>query len=176
MVLPQNHDELERARADCRELVSRRAGISAGAAVIPLPGVDMLADVAVFSEMLETISHRFGLSQAELARLHPHTRQYVILAAGRVGSDLIGKLVSKQLAKLVLKKVGKRFIGKTVLRFVPLAGQAVAAAISYQVVAKLGRDHIEDCYRVARSLLEQGMAGTVPLLPAPQTPSPQGQT
>lgn len=156
MAQAQSLAELEQIRSDCLQLVRKRAGISAGVAVVPLPGVDMLADVAVFSEMLETINARFGLSQADIARLDPNTRSYVLLAAGRLGSELIGKLVTKQLAMLVIKKMGARWLGKAVLRFVPLAGQAVAAGLSYQIVARLGRKHIDDCYTVASALLAQG--------------------
>ncbi|HEY9100713.1 hypothetical protein [Chitinimonas sp.] len=154
-MLPTTLSELEALRLECRTLVRQRAGISAGAAVIPVPGMDMMADVVVFSTLLETISSRFGLSQAELAKLDHNTRKYILLTAGRAGSELIGKLVTKQLAKLILKKAGARLIGKTLLRFVPIAGQAVAAGISYGVVTRLGDAHIEDCYQVVRALLEQ---------------------
>lgn len=155
MSAPATLADLNLLRSECLQLVRRRAGISAGVAVVPLPGLDMLADVAVFSDMLETISRRFGLSETDIARLDPQSRRYVTLAAGRVGSELIGKLVSRQLASLVLRKMGARWLGKTALRFVPLAGQAVAAGISYQIVARLGRKHSDDCYTVARALLEQ---------------------
>ncbi|GAB3266412.1 hypothetical protein [Chitinimonas naiadis] len=154
-MLPVNLSELEQIKQECRALVRQRAKISAGAAVIPMPGMDMLADVLVFSTLLETISARFGLSHTELAKLDPATRKYILLAAGRAGSELIGKLVTKQLAKLILQKAGARLIGKTLLRFVPLAGQAVAAGMSYGVVTRLGDSHIEDCYQVVRALLEQ---------------------
>ncbi|QDQ25095.1 hypothetical protein FNU76_01290 [Chitinimonas arctica] len=154
-MLPANLSELETIRDECHAMVRQRARLSAGAAMIPVPGMDMLADMMVFSNLLESISQRFGLSQRNLAELEPAKRNYVLLAAGRVGSDLIGQMISRQLAKLVLKKVGTKLLGKAALRFVPLAGQAVAAALSYRVVARLGNDHIEDCYRVALAMLDQ---------------------
>ncbi|MEH6459403.1 hypothetical protein [Chitinimonas sp. JJ19] len=154
-MLPANQTQLDQIRADCHALVRRRARLSAGAAVIPVPGMDMVADVMVFSELLENISARFGLSHTQIGQLDPATRKYVMLAAGRLGSELIGRLVTKQLAKLLLAKVGTKLLGKTLVRFVPLAGQAVAATISYRVVARLGDNHIEDCYRVAQGYLAQ---------------------
>jgi hypothetical protein len=60
MAQAQSLAELEQIRSDCLQLVRKRAGISAGVAVVPLPGMDMLADVAVFSEMLETINTRLA--------------------------------------------------------------------------------------------------------------------
>lgn len=150
---PTKQSDLDQAKADCQLLVKRRARISAGAAVIPLPGVDMLTDVMVFSELLDNISRRFGLAESQLARLDPASRKYILLAASRVGSDLIGRMISKQLAKWVAQKLGKHMVGKAALRFVPFAGQAIAASLSYRAVVQLGNAHIEDCYRVAQTLL-----------------------
>ncbi|PHV12950.1 hypothetical protein [Chitinimonas sp. BJB300] len=154
-MLASTQSELEQIRIDCQALVRKRARLSAGAAIIPVPGMDMLTDVMVFSELLETISARFGLSHTQLAELDPASRQYLLLLAGRVGSDFIGRLISRQLLSLVLRKLGTRMLGKTVIRFVPLAGQAVAATLSYRMVARLGDNHIDDCYRVALAHTEQ---------------------
>ncbi|MGQ5522513.1 hypothetical protein ACUHMQ_04550 [Chitinimonas sp. PSY-7] len=154
-MLASNQTELELLRTDCKALVRKRARLSAGAAVIPVPGMDMLADVMVYSELLETISTRFGLSHAQLAKLDPTSRQYLMLVAGRIGSDLIGRLISRQLVRLVLRKMGSKLLGKTVIRFVPLAGQAVAAGLSYRMVTGLGDKHIDDCYRVALAHIAQ---------------------
>ncbi len=41
----QTLEELEQVRRECRKMVTRRAGLSAGAAVIPIPGLDIGTDV-----------------------------------------------------------------------------------------------------------------------------------
>jgi len=153
MAMPHDLATLEQVRTDCRALIRKRGRISAVAAWVPIPGIDMVTDVAVFASVLDEVSARFGVSQRDMATLDPATKRYVLLAAGRVGSDLIGRVVTRQLGKLVLEKLGAKLLGRTALRFVPLAGQAVSAALSYRVVVHLGETHIDDCYRVVHDVI-----------------------
>ena len=152
MSLPATQTELERIRGECRIMVKNRAFVSAGAATIPVPGADVLADMAVLSTMLQTINEQFGLSQQDLDQLDPEMRKFALAAAGSIGSKLIGKMITRQLVALVFKKFGVRFVSKQVVRFVPLLGQAVAAGLSYGVIARIGYTHIDDCYRVAQQV------------------------
>ena len=48
-MLPQTLDQLEAIRQDCRRLLHKRAALSAAAAVIPLPGADISADIAIMA-------------------------------------------------------------------------------------------------------------------------------
>ena len=155
MTMPVTLAELEQARDEARGLIRRRGRLSATAALVPLPGVDTVTDIVVFGNMIEAISARFGLTHDELAKQDPAIRRYVLLVAGQMGSDWIGKVISNQLGKLLRKRLGSRLIGKTAICFVPLVGQAVAAFLSYRLVVRLGESHIEKCYRVVRSLIEQ---------------------
>ena len=158
MAMPQDLATLEQVRTECQALIRKRGRISAVAAWVPIPGIDMVTDVAVFASVLEEVSARFGVSKRDLNVLDPATKRYVLLAAGRVGSDLIGRVVTRQLGRLVLDKLGARLLGRTALRFVPFAGQAVSAALSYRVVVHLGEDHIDDCYRVVHDVITRGVA------------------
>jgi hypothetical protein len=155
MAMPGTLQELELARVEANQLIRKRGRLSAGAALIPLPGADTLADIVVFSNLIESISERFGLTRDQLAKQDPAIQRYVLLVAGQIGSDWIGRLVTKQVGAWMRKRLGSRLIGKTAIRFVPIAGQAVAAFLSYRVVVKLGESHVEKCYRVVRSLIEQ---------------------
>jgi len=40
-----NLAELDRVRQDCRRLVTKRSLTAAGAAIVPVPGADILADL-----------------------------------------------------------------------------------------------------------------------------------
>lgn len=44
-------------------MVNKKATASAAAAAIPLPGLDVGADVAIMLELLPAINRRFGLSR-----------------------------------------------------------------------------------------------------------------
>ena len=46
---------------------------------------------------------------------------------------------------------GKRLTIKQAAKYVPLAGQAVAAVMGYTALRYLGEEHIKDCVRVAQA-------------------------
>jgi uncharacterized protein (DUF697 family) len=147
--------DLEAIRAECLALVHQRARLSASATVVPIPGLDLVADLAVFSDLLQTISSRFGLSPQQLGHLPAHSREYALMLAGQLGSALIGRHITRRLAGWVLRKAGARWLSKSALKLVPLAGQAVAAYLSYRIACVIGEKHVEDCYRVAQALAAQ---------------------
>ena len=53
--------ELDRIRDDSKRLVTTRSMMSAGAAVVPIPGADIVADIGLLTKLLPEISKRFGL-------------------------------------------------------------------------------------------------------------------
>jgi hypothetical protein len=50
--------ELDTIRNACRRMVTKRAAISAGVSVVPIPGADLVADVGILTKMLPAISER----------------------------------------------------------------------------------------------------------------------
>ena len=157
---------LDAIRDDCRRLVTRRATMSAGAAVIPLPGLDVGTDIAILLKLLPEINERFGLTPAQIDGLDAETKRVVMMFVGSVGSAVIGRLVTRDLVVRVLLKMGVRVTTKGVVKFVPLLGQALSASISYGAMKLLGNRHIDDCYEVARRTL---------LRQAPPTPPSDGR-
>ena len=49
--------------------------------------------------------------------------------------------------------VGKRLTAQQAAKYVPLAGQAVAAIMGYTALRYLGEEHIKDCVRVAQNAM-----------------------
>ena len=148
----------ERVR-NCRSLLTRRALMGAAASAVPLPGLDWAVDAALLTKLLPEINAQFGLTPQQLARLPAHQRHEVERAASVVGSVVIGRLVTRELVLRVAKAVGLRMSAKQAAKYVPLAGQAVAALMGYAALRYLGEEHIKDCVRV---VLETHLA-----LPAP---------
>ncbi|MEO8937637.1 MAG: hypothetical protein ABI277_06890 [Burkholderiaceae bacterium] len=144
---------LDAIRDDCRKMVTRRASLSAGVAVVPLPGLDVGADIAILLQLLPKINERFGLTPAQIESLDVETKRVVMMFIGSVGSTLVGRLVTRELVVRILMKMGVRVTTKSVVKFVPLLGQAVSASISFGAMKLLGDRHIDDCYRVARDTL-----------------------
>lgn len=149
------HDmaELDRMRDECRKLVTNRSLVSAGAAVVPIPGADLVADIGLMTSLLPDISRRFGLDHEQVEKLDPHMAQRVFVLASSMGNTLIGRAVTKRLVAMLLRRVAKRVAVASVAKYVPFAGSAVAAGISFGAMKLVGDAHVEDCYRTAKALL-----------------------
>lgn len=148
--------EIEQIRTECRELVAKRAMVSGALAVVPIPGFDVGADVAIMKQMIETINEKFALSPNSLQQLDPKIKQRIFVIASSLGSSLIGRYMTKELLVLAFKRVGVRMASKQAAKFVPFLGSAIAAGISYGAMRMLGNAHIEDCYQVLKSMHTDG--------------------
>jgi len=153
---------LDAIRAECRRIVTRRASLSAGIAVVPLPGLDLGTDVAILLKLLPRINERFGLSPAQIDALDTETKRIVMMFIGAVGSGLVGRLITREIVIRVLMKMGVRLTAAGVVKFVPLVGQAVSASISFGAMKLLGNRHIDDCYAVARQTLLEKAGAPLP--------------
>jgi uncharacterized protein (DUF697 family) len=154
VVVPSTRRDIDATARACRKLATRRALISAGASVVPVPGLDVAVDIGVLLSMLEEINARFGLTPAQIERLAPRRRAFAYKALMAVGSALVGRVVTRELVIRLLKTVGVRLTAKQAARAVPFAGQLAAASLSFAALKYLGDKHIEDCMRVADTLLD----------------------
>lgn len=152
--------ELAATAERCRKLVSRRALVAAGVAVVPVPGLDWLTDIGVLMKLLPQINEAFGLTPAQIERLAPERRLVVYKVLSASGGLVVGKLITRDLVLRLLKLVGVRLTTQQAAKFVPLAGQAVSAALTYSALRYVCEQHIRQCAEVARQLA----------LPAPTEP------
>ena len=141
---------LEAAVRSARSLLHRRALVAAAASTVPVPGLDWAVDAALLSRLLPRISAEFGLSPAQIDALDPTQRERVQKAVALVGSVLIGKLITRELVMRASQTVGLRLTTRQAAKYVPLAGQAVAATIGYATLRYLGEQHLRDCVRVVQ--------------------------
>lgn len=140
---------MERVRA-CRRLLNRRALVGAAASTVPVPGLDWAVDAALLTRLLPEINAEFGLTPGQLDRLPRHQRDQVHKAVSVVGSMVIGRMVTRELVIRLARTVGVRMTGKQAVKYVPFAGQAVAAVMGYAALRYLGEEHIKDCVRVVQ--------------------------
>lgn len=143
---------LQGALDHSRRLVRRRALMAAGVAVVPVPGLDWATDVAVLVRVLPQISAAFGLSPEQVERLAPERRIVVYKAISAGGSLLIGRLVTRELVMNLLQVVGVRLTTQQAAKFVPVAGQAVSALLTYGALKTVCELHIQQCLAVAQQL------------------------
>jgi uncharacterized protein (DUF697 family) len=150
--LAAGEPELLVAVQKCRKLLHKRALAAAAASAVPVPGLDWAVDAALLSKLIPEINTHFGLTPDQVNKLEPKQREQVQKAVGMVGSVLIGKLITKDLVIRAAQVIGVRLTAKTAAKFVPLAGQAVSAAIGYSAIRYFGEEHIKDCVRVAKQV------------------------
>jgi uncharacterized protein (DUF697 family) len=143
---------LEAVREDCRRLVRKKALISAGVAVVPVPFLDVVVDARILMELLPEISRRFGLEPEHIERLDPARRRRAWQVIRMRGSQLIGIVLTRQLVRATFMGFAGRVMARQVAKFIPLGGQIVAAGLGYFVMRKMAYRHIDDCYEVAKAV------------------------
>lgn len=144
--------EIEAIVRRCRRLVTQRALLAAGIATVPVPGLDWVTDVGILVRLLPKISEAFGLSPDQVERLSPERRLVVYKTISTGGTMVLGKVVTRDVVLRLLKLVGVRLSTQQAAKYVPLAGQAVSAALTYAALRYVCEQHIQQCTEVARML------------------------
>ncbi|RVT83739.1 hypothetical protein [Inhella crocodyli] len=152
MPKPPLPPHLQAALDRSRRLVRKRALVAAGVAAVPVPGLDWATDMAVLLRLIPQINAAFGLSAEQVERLAPERRVAVYKAISAGGGVLIGRLVTRELVMKALSVVGVRLSTQQAAKFVPLAGQAVSAVLTYTALKAVCELHIQQCLAVAQQL------------------------
>lgn len=145
-------ERIDAVAARCSRLVTHRAMFAAGVAMLPVPGLDWVTDVGVLVKLLPEINRAFGLSPEQIERLAPERRLVVYKALSSGGGLLVGKLVTREMVMAMLRMVGVRLSAQQAAKYVPLAGQAVSAALTFSALKYVCEQHIQQCAAVARQL------------------------
>ena len=148
--MAQDDANMQDAVKRSRKLLHKRALLAGAVSAMPVPGLDWAVDAAMLSKLIPEINREFGLTPQQLDSLNPKKREQVQKAVAMVGSILIGKLISKELVLAAATKIGMRLTTKQLAKYVPFAGQIVAATVGYAAIRYLGEEHMKDCIRVAQ--------------------------
>lgn len=153
VVVPGSEREIDAVIRHCRRMVSRRAAVAAAVSVVPVPGIDWLTDVAVLMKLIPDINHAFGLTPQQVEMLSPDRRVVVYKAISAAGGLLVGRLVTREVVIQTLHLVGVRLTTQQAAKFVPIAGQALSAALTYSSLRYVCEQHIRQCAAVSKQLL-----------------------
>lgn len=145
-------DPSEAIAERCRKLVNKRALVAAGVAMVSVPGLDWLTDVGVLVQVLPEINRAFGLTPQQIEQLAPDRKLVVYKALSAGSSMVVGRIVTRELVIQLLKAVGVRLTTQQAAKFVPIAGQAVSAMLTYGALRYVCEQHILQCQAVARQL------------------------
>jgi len=143
---------LDAVERRCRRLATKRALLAAGVAVVPIPGIDWVTDIGVLLKALPEVNAAFGLTPAQIEALAPDRRVVVYKALSAAGSLVAGRVVTRELVLRVLKVVGVRLTTQQAAKYVPIAGQAVSAALTYTALKFVIHQHIRQCRDIAGQL------------------------
>jgi uncharacterized protein (DUF697 family) len=156
---PTVDDATEAIARRCRRLVTQRAMFAAGVAMVPVPGLDWVTDIGVLVKLLPAINRAFGLTPEQIERLAPD-RMLVVYKAMSAGSGmLVGRIVTRELVMQVLKMVGVRLTTQQAAKYVPIAGQAVSAVLTFSALKYVCEQHIRQCQAVVHQLALPAPAG-----------------
>lgn len=152
-LVPSTEKDIEAVRTKCRRLVTRRAAVSAGVLVVPIPGLDLATDLGLLVNLIEEINAEFGLTPEQIGRLQPKSRVLVYEVLAGMGSVLVGKLVTRELVAHLLKRAGMKAMVKYTAKIVPVAGQIASATLGFAAFRVIGYQHVDACAKVARELM-----------------------
>ena len=150
----ESREELEAIKQSCRSMVTKSSSLSAGTAVIPVPGLDIGSDVAILMRLIPKINQKFGLTPEQIDSLDTESKLFVMTVISNTGSKMAGKYITKTLIMTLLSRMGVKVASTGVAKFVPFVGSAVAGGISFSAMKYMGNRHIEDCYQIALAALE----------------------
>ena len=153
VLVPESPAQIELVVRQCRRMVNKRALMAAGVAVVPIPGVDWITDVAVLLKLIPEINRAFGLTPEQVERLAPDRRVVVYKAISAGSGMLVGRIVTRELITKLLGMVGVRLTTQQAAKYAPIAGQAVSAALTFSALKYVCEQHIQQCAAVARQLI-----------------------
>ena len=96
--------DLEQIRAECLELTKKRAYYSAGAAIIPVPFMDVVIDIGILSQLIPEINARFGLAPDQISVYDPKTRQVHWNELRKRGVEFSGLVVARTAVKKIFEQ------------------------------------------------------------------------
>lgn len=151
-VMPTTPEQIAAVVRECRSLVSRRALLAAAVSVVPVPGLEWATNIGVMIKVLPEINRKFGLSAEQVERLAPDRKLVVFKAITAGGTMLVGRIVTRELVVGTLSKVGVRLTAQQAARFVPVAGQAVSAVLTFGALRYVCLQHIDQCVAICEQL------------------------
>lgn len=154
----ESREELDAIKKTCHRMVTKSSSLSAGTAIIPIPGLDIGSDVAILLRLIPKINAEFGLTPEQIESLDTESKVMVMTTISNVGSQMAGKYITKKLIISLLQKMGFKVAAKGATKFVPFIGSAVAGSISFTAMKYMGNKHIDDCYTIALATMENSLS------------------
>lgn len=134
---------LESSRSDSQEEISFYCKLATANGINPFFGADVAADIAIYFKMFGAIREKYAIDKNDFSK-------YALPIAKK-----LLELLTKEGVMILLKNFAGKATARTVLKYIPFAGQAAAAALSYKMASYAGESYDEDCYKFSDEVMEE---------------------
>lgn len=110
----------------------------------PVFGADIAVDIGIYFKMFSDIRSHYDIEENDL------NLYYAIPVAKK-----LAELLTKNGIMVLIKSFGTRVTAKTVLKYFPIVGQAMSAAISWKMAKYVGDDYNNKCHELANRVMDQ---------------------
>ena len=146
-------DFLEQKKKSCERFVAMAAGSSAVNAINPVPGLDIAVDLSLLLALFKRIRSSFGLTDERLK-----TKDFATPTLAQVAQNIV-KYGAEDGIVMLLQRFAGRIATREVTKWIPLIGQAIAASAGYAITLAAGKSYLNDCYTLARAILDKELVG-----------------
>ena len=144
--------DLDEKKAICLGKLDYYAFAGAASGLIPIPGVDIAADITMIIKMFSSFREIFGIEDNVKTILYG-----IGTAAAREAipiAENIFEFATKEGVKILLKQFASKELKKSITKYIPIIGWVVSATAGYNIIKEIGVNYINDCYEVAKAELE----------------------
>lgn len=153
-MIPQTLEELDSIAKECRKMTTKAALLSAAGATIPAPGVDVATDITILLKFIPKISRKFGLSKEQIDEYDDEFKILIFDLLKKEGTKFAGQYMTRKLLEAIMKRMGIRITAGRVAKYIPFLGRGISASISFGAMKIVANSHSNDCYKVAKELIE----------------------
>lgn len=138
---------LEQKKTLCEQRVTWSAAIAAASGTVPIPGANFAIDVPVLLALFSFVRDTYGLTAKTL-----ETRDFAVPALAPMVNTVV-KYASTEGVMLLFKEFSGLVVAEQVAKFVPIVGTVIAASIGFGITRKVGQFYLNDCHRLAATVL-----------------------
>ncbi|XP_029431369.1 interferon-inducible GTPase 5-like [Rhinatrema bivittatum] len=145
---------LQKKKEALKKQALKLAALSCAIAVIPVPGLSVICDVAILVKALSNYCKAFGIDEESLAKLARKVNKPVDKLKAEIKSPLSQEISSDLIKKLLTKAVcGSLMVVEYFLSTIPLIGSLAAGGISFGTTYYMLCSFLNDLEQDAQKVL-----------------------
>ena len=150
---------LKKKRIIAEKRAGRIALLSASNAFNPIPGLGVLLDIGLLLKLSRDLVAIFGLTTEQLeyeCRLHLKSKAWALHLRRKV-LNTVKTMLTRQGVVSILRQLGQGLETKELTKWLPYAGQAIAAVMGYRLTSSYAQEAIGRCEAQALQVLREVM-------------------